>query len=533
MAGQDDSYDPFAAEKYESPTLQAWAKQAAGKDVETLGGLAQMGLGIAQIPQKALQGSAEDVQHLGEAGYQPQAVGPAVDASMLALGSGLPFAEAGAFGSAGGRMATAMSAPVDIWSSEAKIGSLSPGQKVQAGPGGPVGTFKGVSPGGSILVDWKNAAAAPQKSSLFGKFASDVGSKFKSDVEQAKAGYQKAINPQDLSSIGKIDLSKDYGTDVFPNLGKFPKAVPFKPPEKALSQGYVTPAAHGTTLAESIWEPSAGGKLGQKGDALRLPYDELGVHFGTPEQAHNFTGITADSYNAPRTYPVVLQTGKSLEMPDMGNWHVHRIKEALKNLNYGTGWGVNEGEYRVADPMAHYGEFPKSEIGDLETIEEMRDYLHKKGYDSVNYINMVEGPGQRSYIMFKPSDTEKKFVSGVRSPFAEFDPAKKFRPDLAAGIAGTAGIGAAAMAPSESKAQEGKKETKKDGGTKQGPTISPGVAKFLVEFLKGNPDLAKELSTRMQAVINGNKIQGQQAPAGPQQPMQQPMPPPQGPVNGP
>jgi hypothetical protein len=38
------------------------------------------------------------------------------------------------------------------------------------------------------------------------------------------------------------------------------------------------------------------------------------------------------------------------------------------------------------------------------------------------------------------------------------------------------------------------------------------VAKFLMEFLKSNPDLAKEMSTRMQAVINGKQIQGQQQP---------------------
>lgn len=58
------------------------------------------------------------------------------------------------------------------------------------------------------------------------------------------------------------------------------------------------------------------------------------------------------------------------------------------------------------------------------------------------------------------------------------------------------------------------------GGQDQGsPQLSPGVVKFLMGFLKANPDLAQEMSTRMQAVINGKQIQGQQ--------------PPQGPVNGP
>jgi hypothetical protein len=55
------------------------------------------------------------------------------------------------------------------------------------------------------------------------------------------------------------------------------------------------------------------------------------------------------------------------------------------------------------------------------------------------------------------------------------------------------------------------------------PKMSPGVVKFIMEFLKANPDLAKEMSTRMQAVINGKQIgQQQQAPGGPQMAPQQP-----------
>jgi hypothetical protein len=206
---------------------------------------------------------------------------------------------------------------------------------------------------------------------------------------------------------------------------------------------------------------------------------------------------------------VVLKTGKSLELPDTGTWHVGKIRGALRGLDSGSGWGVNEGEYKVSDPHGHLGEFPAAEVDKINSIGEMREYLHGKGYDSVNYINKVEGPGQRSYIMFKPASEEQDFVSGVRSPFAGFDPSKMLRPDLAAGIAGTAGVGAAAMAPSESKAETA---PAKGGQDKGGPTLSPGVAKFLMEFLKSNPDLAKEMSTRMQAVINGKQIQGQQQP---------------------
>ena len=46
-------------------------------------------------------------------------------------------------------------APVDIWKVDPKM--LQIGQQVTAGPGGAVGTFNGISPGGTTLVNWKKA----------------------------------------------------------------------------------------------------------------------------------------------------------------------------------------------------------------------------------------------------------------------------------------------------------------------------------------------------------------------------------------
>jgi hypothetical protein len=238
-----------------------------------------------------------------------------------------------------------------------------------------------------------------------------------------------------------------YETTQFHNLGSFPQEVPYAPPPPGLAQGYLTPAVHGTRLGEAIWETPGGvasdlGGLGaahsQGLDALRLPPDELGVHFGTPEQAHHFTSTVTGGGYLPRTYPTVLQTGKSLELPDTGTWHVQNIQSALDSLHAGSGYGVDSGSFTVADPEAHIGEFPASERQNLSSIEAMRDYLASKGYDSVNYINKVEGPGQRSYIMFKPSAENPGFVSGVRSRFAKFDPSRVASPLLAAGVAGAA-----------------------------------------------------------------------------------------------
>ncbi len=52
----------------------------------------------------------------------------------------------------------------------------------------------------------------------------------------------------------------------------------------------------------------------------------------------------------------------------------------------------------------------------------------------------------------------------------------------------------------------------------EGPKPSGGgLQEFLFQFLKANPDLAREMSTRMNAVINGQRLQGMKgaAPGGP------------------
>lgn len=44
---------------------------------------------LFNLPKRALEASAQDVQHLGESGYEPQSVGPAVDTAMTMMGGGL------------------------------------------------------------------------------------------------------------------------------------------------------------------------------------------------------------------------------------------------------------------------------------------------------------------------------------------------------------------------------------------------------------------------------------------------------------
>jgi hypothetical protein len=59
---------------------------------------------IATLPQRAIDASAADVQHLGEDGYTPQSIGPAVETALMMAGTGLPMAERGAVGALGGKL---------------------------------------------------------------------------------------------------------------------------------------------------------------------------------------------------------------------------------------------------------------------------------------------------------------------------------------------------------------------------------------------------------------------------------------------
>jgi hypothetical protein len=59
--------------------------------------------GAFNLPQRAVEGAAQDVQHFGD--NQPMAaVGPATDAAMLMMGGGGLGAEESALGAAGGRL---------------------------------------------------------------------------------------------------------------------------------------------------------------------------------------------------------------------------------------------------------------------------------------------------------------------------------------------------------------------------------------------------------------------------------------------
>jgi hypothetical protein len=185
---------------------------------------------------------------------------------------------------------------------------------------------------------------------------------------------------------------------------------------------------HGTRVGPEQWQTptGSGASLGGTLDALKLPDDELGVHFGNPKQANVFSGdYLTNNKDAPRQYPVVVSANNPLRLPDSGTWHAEDVVRSLgkaTQTNPATGNNL---------PM-----FPPEELKSLNSIGDVRNYIASKGYDSIVYRNKSEDTGHDSFIKFMPSPEAPNFVSGVRSPFAAFDPAKIMRPELAAGLAG-------------------------------------------------------------------------------------------------
>jgi hypothetical protein len=72
---------------------------------------------LATLPKRAIDASAQDVQHLGEPDYQRQSIAPAVETALKMVGGASPFAQNQAVGVAGGRLgaiADKASARVDL-----------------------------------------------------------------------------------------------------------------------------------------------------------------------------------------------------------------------------------------------------------------------------------------------------------------------------------------------------------------------------------------------------------------------------------
>lgn len=249
------------------------------------------------------------------------------------------------------------------------------------------------------------------------------------------------------------------------------------PMDRAKAMGNTTPAYHSTKQNPTVLlpRPPVSSRRGV----------DFGVHVGTnPETANGAIippwhervmrdqatrtdlpeSIRESSlkdlegyYNQSQVIPLLVNTGKSLEVPDFGRWN--SSNNMLNAIAESSGEWPNyvlKRDVKTNDPDA-LNELIKKSI--LSRSEENSDDLHKqaienilkeRGYGSIAYPNSIEGSGDISLMFVNPDR--------IRSRFAAFDP---WRRDAA--TAAAFGVAAPDLLAKEKTEEPPKKKKKPEG----------------------------------------------------------------------
>jgi len=119
--------------------------------------------------------------------------------------------------------------------------------------------------------------------------------------------------------------------------------------------------------------------------------EDIGFHFGTPEQANARAVLGGES---GRVIPVYLRIRRPLRMPDLHDWAPDAVASELVSLGV-----VTPGEADAAQ---------------LVDREQVRGWLAAKGYDGIVYANETEGGGGDSYVVFDSSQVKSAYATRFR-----------------------------------------------------------------------------------------------------------------------
>ena len=134
---------------------------------------------------------------------------------------------------------------------------------------------------------------------------------------------------------------------------------------------------------------------------------DIGVHLGTPQQATNRLNDTFDPtvgngrYNAENyrsganVIPVKVRSGGVLEMEDAGDWKDSQqvLSELTKNPLFENDPVINDliGYADEIQPSYYGGEMSwRDSPENREVLDDIRNHLQSKGFDTVKYLNQVE-----------------------------------------------------------------------------------------------------------------------------------------------
>ena len=231
---------------------------------------------------------------------------------------------------------------------------------------------------------------------------------------------------------------------------------------RAAEQGYTVPAYHGTT--KDFTEFNEPIKIGGYSEG------DMGIHVAEdPSTANIFGNRTQETFDRSlksspglaeamgdrpkgpvldyerggQVMPLMVNPGKSFEVPDMGIWRdpqawikkADLVDDQLKTNDPEMLNRLLE-EARALVP----GNRPYDAMSDLTTgytwQSKVRELLQDGGYGSIKYPNFTEGDGAPSLMLLDPRQ--------ARSRFAAFDPAKRNSRNLLASLAAAIGVGGVA-----------------------------------------------------------------------------------------
>lgn len=134
---------------------------------------------------------------------------------------------------------------------------------------------------------------------------------------------------------------------------------------------------------------------------------DIGVHLGTPQQAKNRLDDTFDPAGGGARFktenyreganviPVKVRSGGVLEMEDVGDWKNSQevLSELTKNPLFTDDPVINDliGYADEIQPQYYGGEMSwRDSPENREVLDDIRNHLQSKGFDTVKYLNQVE-----------------------------------------------------------------------------------------------------------------------------------------------
>ena len=172
-------------------------------------------------------------------------------------------------------------------------------------------------------------------------------------------------------------------------------------------------------------------------DRFKRKRNDIGVHFGTAEQANDRLSYMAEpgrgrSMEGAHVIPVALDIKNPLRLSDLGNWDAENLAWGLKKrIGMDDALAARMTGQEVDDAM-------RSSRSPLAQLTALRDLIHRKGYDGIVYKNTGETAGAEPFRVERDRLYQELKDQGVGThtkTMTSFSPAEREHPAYKAWVA--------------------------------------------------------------------------------------------------